>query len=431
MQHGHNEITIHEVITLEQIFGSYFQRLVGKVDRSSLRSIQIVSRDGSILAKATASSDDIPIDIIRRIIQDLDFINLQKITYNNSGEYTIIATPIVIDLQVIAVILIESINLKHCEQIITIIRTSLETYIEYHNTQQEASTETSREEKIVKELLLVSSYDLGKRSLSHKLLKSLKSFGFDLFLLRSVILIKLEKKTNSYFNINLDLGYESSVEVFKDKGVQVIKANKYLNNQDIVAFADNDHIVIVKSFLDTGDIGKLYYALDNICKEMISDLEAARIFSYHIAYGGIYSTFYDTRKSYVEAANTIHLGAIFQDNPGIYSVDQGIFEHVGYYLPPIVQHKVIQSILEKLKKTDGTIDLDLLFIAEEFVDQCMNLMHTANKLHLHRNTVSLKIDKFKNKTGLNPEKSFQDAFIIKMTAISVKIKAFSQEKSSE
>jgi len=430
MQHGHNKTSRHEVIFLEQIFGTYFQRLVRKVDRSSLRSIQIVSRDGEILAKDTANSEDIPRDIIYKVIQDLNCTDLHQLIYNNSGEYTVVATPIVIDLQVIAMILIEAINLKHCEQIITIIRTSLESYIEYHNTQEEAFTEVSREETIVKELLAVSSYDLGKQSLSYKLLKSLKAFGFDLFLLRSVILVKLEKKTNSYFNINLDLGYESSVEAFKDRGVQIIKANKYLNNQDIVAFADSDHIVIVKSFLDVGNIGKLYYALDNICESMISDLEAAKIFTYHIAYGGIYSTFHDVRKSYVEAENTIHLGSVFQENPGIYSVDKGIFEHVGYYLPSIVQHKVIQSVLDKLKKADGSIDLELLSVAEAFVDQCMNLMHTASQLHLHRNTVYLKIDKFKNKTGLNPEKSFQDAFIIKMAAVSVKIGAFSQEKAT-
>jgi DNA-binding PucR family transcriptional regulator len=97
-------------------------------------------------------------------------------------------------------------------------------------------------------------------------------------------------------------------------------------------------------------------------------------------------------------------------------------------LPPIVQHKVIQSVVDKLTKADGSIDLELLSVAEAFVDQCMNLMHTANQLHLHRNTVYLKIDKFKNKTGLNPEKSFQDAFIIKMTAISLKLGAFRRGK---
>jgi len=412
---------------LDEIFGAYFQRLVEKVDRAPLRSIQIASRDGEILAKANANDGKyIPAAIIRAVIQELDIKNPRQIIYNNSGEYTVVATPLMVDAQLLAVIFVESVNLKHCEQVLTIIRTSLETYIEHHNARKEAASGTTREEAIIKELLAARQDDVEKPAISYKLFKSLKSLGFDLFLLRSVILVELEKKANIYFNINLDLGYELSAEAFKDKGVQVLKANKYLNNQDIVAFSDSDHIVIVKSFLDVGNIGKLYQALDNICQGIMSDLEAARIFSYHIAYGDIYSNFYDLRKSYREAENTIRLGAIFQESPGIYNVDQGLLEHVGYYLPPIIKHKVVQAVLTRLTRVDGSVDLDLLRIAEEFVDQGMNLMQTARKLHMHRNTVSLKIEKFKQKTGLDPQINFKDAFIIKMAVISVKIEASGQ-----
>lgn len=414
---------------MDEVFGAYFQRLIEKVDQASLRSIQIASRAGEILAKTKTNDEEyIPAEIIRAVIQELDIKNSRQIIYNNSGEYTVVATPLVVDSQLLAVIFIESVNLKHCEQIITIIRTSLETYIEHQQAGKEAASETSREEAIIKELLAARQDDWEKPAISYKLFKSLKSLGIDLFLLRSVILVELEKKANIYFNINLDLGYELSAEAFKDKGVQVLKANKYLNSQDIVAFFDSDHIVIVKSFLDVGNIRKLYQALDNICQGIMSDLEAAKIFTYRIAYGGIYSNFYDLRKSYSEAENTIRLGAIFQESPGIYNVDQGLLEHVGYYLPPIIKHKVVQAVLSSLKKADGGIDFDLLHIAEEFVDQGLNLMQTARMLHMHRNTVSQKIEKFRKKTGLDPENNFKDAFIIKMAAISVKIEAIGQDK---
>lgn len=416
---------MQEVMLVDEIFGPYFQRLVEKVDRSSLRSIQIASRDGKILAKMNVYDDqNIPDDIIRAVIQDLDIKNPRRIIYNNSGEYTVVAAPLIVESQLLAVIFIEPINLKHCEQIIIIIKTSLETYLEHHNAKKEAVSDITREEAIIKELLAPRQDE--KPAISYKLFKSLKSFGIDLFLRRSVILVELEKKDNRYFNINLDLGYELSAEAFKDKGVQILKANKYLNNQDIVAFFDNDHIVIVKSFLDVGDIGKLYQALDNICQGIMSDLEEAKIFSYHIAYGGIYSNFYDLWNSYIEAKNTIRLSAVFQESPGIYNVDQGLLEHVGYYLPSIIKHKVVQAVLTKLIKPDGSRDLELLDIAEEFVDQGMNLMQTARKLYMHRNTVSQKIEKFKRKTGLNPESNFKDAFIIKIAAISVKLEASSQ-----
>lgn len=406
---------------MEDILGAYFQRLVAKVDKSAINSIQVVSRDGRVLAKSGSDAEEIAIGIIRAVIGELDVRVPQQIIYNNSGEYTVMGTPLMADDELLGVVFIEAINLKQGEQIAGTIRTALETYLEHHHALQENPNETSRDEAIIKELLGPRTPDLEEDTISYKLFKSLKSLGFDLFLLRSVVLIELEKKTNTYFNINLDLGYEASLETFKDKVVSVIKANKYLNNQDIVAFSDNNHIVVIKSFLDVGNIGKLYYALDNVCKVAMDDLDAAKIFAYRIAYGGIYSDLLDLRKSYKEAENTIRLGAVFQEQPGIYTADYGLIEHVGYYLPPIIKDKVVETVLAKLTKADGSIDLDLLYIAEEFVNQCMNLMKTANALHLHRNTVSGKIEKFKQKTGLDPEGNFKDAFLTKITAITVKI----------
>lgn len=407
---------------------TYFQRLVGKIDKSTMNSIQLVSRDGRIWAKSSADVEDIDLNIIQAVIRELAVEEPQRIIYNTAGEYTVLATPVSVEKQLIGIVLMEVINLKHGEQIAATMRTSLETYIEHQNARKEKPDESSRDEVIIKALLGLRAQELEEQVISYKVFKLLKSLGYDLFLSRSVILIELEKKTNTYFNINLDLGYEASLETFKDKVVSVIKANKFLNNQDVVAFSDNNHIVVVKSFLDVGNIGKLYRALDNVCQAIMSDLDAAKIFAYRIAYGGIYSDLFEVRKSYQEAEDTLRIGVIFQENPGVYTADHGLLEHVGYYLPPIIKHKSIQTVLEKLRRADGCIDSDLLYVAEVFVDQCMNLMRTANVLHLHRNTVSGKIEKFKSKTGLDPEVCFKDAFLIKMIAISVKVRTLGQLK---
>jgi carbohydrate diacid regulator len=415
---------------MNNIIGSYFHRIVNKLDRSTIQNIEVISRDGQVLANSIHVQEGISPAIIRSIICELDINAPQQLIYNNSGEYTVIGTPLMSSNDLLGVILAEVRNLRKGEQMIATIRTSLETFIEHHQTLQEEVTATSRDEDIIHELLGTKKNELEEQ-ISYKLFKSLKTLGFDLFLLRSVILIELEKKTNTYFNINLDLGYESSIETFKNKVVSAIKANKYLNNQDVVAFYDNNHIVVLKAFLDVGNIGKLYFALDNICHAIMKDLDAAKIFAYRIAYGGIYNNLFAVKKSFQEAEDTIRLGSMFQEDHGIYTADYGLLEHISYYLPPILKQKTVQDILSKLKKADGSIDLDLLFIAEGFVDQCMNLMKTANTLHLHRNTVAGKIEKFKLKTGLDPERNFKDAFLTKMTALSVKIENFGQIKSDQ
>lgn len=415
---------------MDNVFSDYFPRLVEKMDVSAMRSIQVFSRDGRVLAKSGIGVADIDGSVIRSVIGELDAKNPQRILYNNSGAYTVIGTPLIVGGQLMGVVLIEAINLRQSEQIALTIRISLETYIEYQNTIQENFSSLSREETIIKELLHPRTQDLEEQTVSYKLFKLLKSLGFDLFLLRAVILIELEKKTNVYFNINLDLGYEASIETFKDKVVNIIKANKFLNNQDVVAFSDNNHIVIIKSFLDVGNNEKIYYALDQICKHIMNDLDAAKIFAYRIAYGGVYSRLYDIKKSFIEAENTLRLGAMFYDHSGIYTADQGLLEHIAFYLPPIIKQKSIQTILIKLRKADGSLDLELLNVAESFVDQCMNLMKTAKSLHLHRNTVSAKMEKFKQITGLDPEATLKDAFLTKIAAVSVKIDALCQEKKA-
>jgi len=407
---------------------NYFQRVVEKLDKGGIRNIQIVALDGRVMAKSNPRNEDLQEDSIRAMLRDLNITDLQRVLYDHTGEYTLVAVPLMTEAEPQGLVVVEALNLKQAEQALAVVRVALESFIEHRNAVHRGNEQDNRDEGIIRALLLHEQQKQGEDNISYKLFKSLKTYGFDLFLLRSVILIELEKKTNTYFNINLDLGYEASIETFKDKVVAVIKENKFLNNQDVVAFADNNHIVVIKSFLDVGDIGKLYQALDVICDLIVSDLEEAKIFAYRIAYGGIYDDLADLGKSYQEAANTLNLGAVFQENSGVYTVDAGVLEHIAYYLPAMVRHKSVQAILEKLKKSDGTVDVELLEVAEGFVDQCMNLMQTAKALHLHRNTVSGKIEKFKQKTGLDIEKCFKDAFLTKMAALTVKMESLRQAK---
>lgn len=412
---------------MDAIIKTYFAKVVEKIDTSAVNTVQIISRDGQVIAKAKADDADMDEAILQAVIQTLDINNPKQITYDNSGEYTVVAAPVFIDRQLFAVIVVETMNLKNGEQVATTLRASLEAFIEHLAVQHGLSADMGRDAIIIKEILEARPNRL-EDTVSYKIFKSLKTYNIDLFLLRSVILIQLEKKTNKYFNINLDLGYESSIKMFKEKVVTIIKTNKYLNNQDLVAFADNDHIVVIKSFLHIKDTGKLYNALDVICESIINDLDAAKIFTYRIAYGSLYSNFLELTKSYVEAQNTIYLGELFQENPGLYNADQGLLEHICFYLPSIIKYKAIPPVLAGIKKFTGCLDFDLLEIIEEYIDQNMSLTKTAHRLHLHRNTIAQKIDKFRDKTGLNPENNFHDAFLIKMAALTVKLNKYEQEK---
>jgi len=57
---------------------------------------------------------------------------------------------------------------------------------------------------------------------------------------------------------------------------------------------------------------------------------------------------------------------------------------------------------------------ELLECAEHFIDHCTNISVASEKSLLHRNTIRARLEKLYDLTGLDPAKSFSDAFIIKM-----------------
>ena len=82
----------------------------------------------------------------------------------------------------------------------------------------------------------------------------------------------------------------------------------------------------------------------------------------------------------------------------------------------------MDSFIKKLANPEGgSIDPDLLTLAEAFVDSCMSFSETSKKMKIHRNTVTTKLDKLKELTGLDPATNIADAFFIKMAAIRQKL----------
>ena len=207
----------------------------------------------------------------------------------------------------------------------------------------------------------------------------------------------------------------------KEYVVGKIKANRYLTKQDIVVLLNTNQIILIKAFLPVSDPSKMYQALDRICRSVLDDLEHSKIFSLRMAYGNLYTDFSKLKQSYEEAQSLIRLGAKFLNRNGLYTLDDLLVEQIAAALPPAAVDKILRPILFALKRKDGTSDVELLHVAEVFVDEGLNLVRTAQKTFLHRNTIAAKIEKIRELTGLDPESSFYHAFIIKLAAVYVRL----------
>ena len=221
----------------------------------------------------------------------------------------------------------------------------------------------------------------------------------------------------SYFNISLDLGYNSTLEVMQAGMLNIISANAHITQKDLVSFIDTDDIVIIKSFLRIEDVSKIYLALDKICCVLLDELRDASAYSFHICYGNVYGDIFDAAKSYNDAKEIMSMSLAIHPENGFYTLEDIFFESVCDTLHPQIINKIIRPYLKSLMDENGKLKGDLLKVAAKYVDNCMRIGKTAEDLYLHRNTVDSKLEQFKKITGLDPAKSYRDSFLIKMLVI--------------
>jgi carbohydrate diacid regulator len=249
---------------------------------------------------------------------------------------------------------------------------------------------------------------------TEKLLPMMNRQELDPSLLRTVICISLKFHQTSYFNINLSLGYQASIERIRTEAIKRLKANRYLNSQDIVYQYNGNTIAIIKSFISTADHTRIYLSLDKICQDLGKTLKEFSAFSFSIAYGNLSYGVNELKKSLDEAMEIITIGQRTRPNEQLYILEYILFDNVCHYLYPQIISKMIEPAIEKLKRKDGTLPSELISCAEAFVDNCMSFSQTSKNHRIHRNTITARLEKLKILTGLDPVNSFRDAFIIKM-----------------
>lgn len=293
------------------------------------------------------------------------------------------------------------------------IKTAIETIIAYEKYTNADADHKDRIESIAMRIINGEADREGLYSDMYKL-------DMDPELLRCVIYIKLSYRQNNYFNIKLNLGYSSGIEQFKSRFIEKLSANLYFNSQDIVFMYDYDTALIIKSFIPGPDLSRIYRSLDRICESVAVDCSDFKSAGFKIACGSIYASLDDVPKSFREAEELINIGLRSKKDTDIFLPENMLFESLSYYMNSQIKNKIILSTISSLTKKDGHMASDIIDCAEAYVDSCMNVTETAKITGLHRNTINSRLDKLRQMTGLDPSKSFKDAFIIKETAVYIR-----------
>lgn len=294
------------------------------------------------------------------------------------------------------------------------VKSALETAAAYHGFSREM-LDTADERALLARMLLDEHIN------EPRVTAMMNKTEMDPTLLRSAMVIGMRHHQPTYFNINLNLGYQSSVERTNESIVDKIRHSRFINTQDLALVHDHNTLVIIKSFLPGSDITRAYQSLDVICGSIAQLLSGYSGFSFHIAYGNLYPKLRDIRQSFLEATQMIELGRKTHPDESVYALDALMFDAICAHLQPQIVNKVVLPIIAALSEAGEELPGEVLRTANRFVDSCMSISRTAEGAFLHRNTVRLRMEKLKALTGLDPAESFRDAFVVKMIATYLKL----------
>ncbi|MGD1823482.1 MAG: PucR family transcriptional regulator [Pleomorphochaeta sp.] len=249
-----------------------------------------------------------------------------------------------------------------------------------------------------------------------KVLSLMNKFEIDSSLMFSVIYIDYTFEKANYFNININLGYQSEIINTKETIDECLKSIKYLNTQDIVARKGQNGSVIIKSYLPASDLNEVYLANQKICNEIDIKLKDIVPLEYYIASGDVYKDIKDVRKSFIEAKAILDIAKKYNKGDKVLTLKSILIEDTFNYLDSHIINRLIITNLNKIKEMDNDYD-SFINLIETFVDCNFNIAKTSLLTNLHRNTIKNKLEKLKNFTELDPLNNFSDAFLIKMIAI--------------
>lgn len=388
----------------------FIQFMINKYSESVV-NIFVTDSENTLIASTQLTDLDKYLNLAKYVIENNKPIIVEDVdgSLNNS----IMALPFLSQEKIEGSIIIEGDK----ETIIKIgnnIKTSLESVMIYneYSSINNIVDEKERYNSLV-DLLFDENYQ------EDKILGLMNKYEIDSSLMFSVIFIDYTFEKANYFNINLNLGYQSEIINTKEKIDECLHNIKYLNAQDIVARKGQNSSVIIKSYLPASDINEVYLANQKICNQIDQELSKIVPLDYHIASGDVYKNIKDIKKSYFEAKAILNIAKKYNKRERVSTLKSIILEDTFNYLDSHIINRLISTNLNKIIEMDSSYD-SFIYLMETFVDCNFNIATTSKLTNLHRNTIKNKLEKLKDYTELDPLNNFADAFLIKMIAIHYK-----------
>lgn len=119
----------------------------------------------------------------------------------------------------------------------------------------------------------------------------------------------------------------------------------------------------------------------------------------------------------LQLRETIDIGKMFHQGSNIHLPWELQLERIVHLLPDAERRNILSNIMKQGKEQ---LDPEILLTLEEFFAMDGNLGETAKKLYIHRNTLTYRLDRFKQQSGLDV-RLFNDALLARIGLLLYKV----------
>lgn len=289
---------------------------------------------------------------------------------------------------------------KEIENTAEIVRMSTELMLEQQALKERIYFHQSQKTFFINKLLSVTDEEewVSTKNWGAKL-------GYDLNMSRVVCLLSI-KNLNEIVESNPLLTKEKA----KEHIISKIKSTSLHNKQDISSYINVDEIIIFKSISNNENNIKTFLTayIDGIRNK----LESFSV-DFIVGIGTYHKLVYGYDESYREAKLMLNFSEIVNKNIVFAS------DHIFEILFSSINRELIDYYLKPLadKVNDSTHMFETI---ESLIDNNMSLVNASKDLFIHRNTMIFRMNKLKEKLGINPIHSESDRILLHLLYLYIK-----------
>ena len=178
-------------------------------------------------------------------------------------------------------------------------------------------------------------------------------------------------------------------------------------NRDFVEALDERHIVLLRE-LQEEDWPKEMSDTANMLVDMVNVETMSHAY---VSFGSCAKEMKETARAYREARLAMHVGKLFYSDKTVFAYNLLGIGRLIYQLPRSLCDMFLQEVFGS--EFPKEFDEETRATINKFFQLNLNVSETARQLHLHRNTLTYRLEKIEKMTGLDI-RSFEDAMTLKI-----------------